>query len=350
MNAKPTIYVTCNGNFLYHLVFNDGVLFERFPLDHPESYTLDPGHIIHCSPDLIDPLAQAYPHATIQPSSWTTVDLTWNIGISTDSAGHPIRFVAGSIGGKNWGMGTCFHIWHDGKVTTGFWQGMVLLSPKDEEAKHSDQDPENIRWSISDETPDPDRAAIIAWLDSHGCRHSIHPSQAAAKESTLRRKQEFDAKWKAEQIAKHEAATRPQREDSTIIGMEPVVPTYEQCYIHLNKDGERRKVFRIKATGFSCISDWDGKGDWNSLLESQGCTIHYACDAINPHGGYAGTWAAPIMEISYTLPDGQSRYAYVAITTTIDDWQQEIWTSDTRLSASAAADTIVAARKLAHSS
>jgi hypothetical protein len=342
MTILPTIFAeSANGCFACHLELRDGRLYRR----HDD--TPYPAHRaeISAQPDLVAAVQAAAPDATVTPTLWRAVALGERLW--TEPNGREIHTVKATLKGRtatdSWLMGTSIFFWEDGTITTGYFQSMVLLSPRDEQEFH--QETETCVWHLTDDATDDDRSRVIAWLESHGCDHLINPSQAAAKAAT-------EAMWtklECDLRAEREAAVAPQKADTTPLHCQPINPVPDQCDIlRAGPDGKNHKVFRVRTTGFSCISDWDGRGDWESLLQSQGCVIAYACDAIHPAGGYAGSMAAPLGEIRYTLPDGTVRYAYVLTSAAIDDWQQEVWTSDVRLSASAAADTILAARKLAY--
>ena len=349
MKTLPTLYTIANGGFSERLTLRDGRLFRRFgdPIPVPAAHI----KTLVASASLIPELTSLYPNATITATLWQAVAISFDSAAFkyTDDLGQPIRMVLAVIRSREstnrWSMATSIWLWPSGEITTGYFMDMVLLSPLHEESQHDGP----AAWSLSLDATDDDRQKIITWLDSHGCHHQIDPSQSAAKATDTASRADFDAKWIADDLAKREAATRPQTQDTTPLHPTPITPLPDQCDLRRADDsGALHSVFRLKATGFSVISDWDGKGEWETLLKSKGCTIHYACDAVMPGGGYVGSAAAPLQEIRYTLPCGTVRYGYILTSTTIDDWQQEIWTSDIRLTAGAAADTLIAARKIAY--
>lgn len=184
------------------------------------------------------------------------------------------------------------------------------------------------------ETPDAARNAIIAagWPLAHA-------TQAAQRAHHA----EVDAQIIATLQREREVREGEQRSDET--PPSPIPPTVETHHLTAIIHDKPTIPIRIKSVGFGATSDMTS-APIEDILRKQGAEIHYIAPAVSS-GDYVGSVAGPLEEICYTL-DSARWYLYVVTTTSIDDWCQEWWVSQQRLTADAAADIIEAARLRAY--
>jgi len=101
---------------------------------------------------------------------------------------------------------------------------------------------------------------------------------------------------------------------------------------------------RLKSIGLTWCSDWSTRAAMQDLIAKH-ATVLWEDDAESD-GAFVGSfYGGPIREVAYEI-EGLRRYCYILHLVDIDDWGQECWTSDRRLTAQAAADCIEAARRL----
>jgi hypothetical protein len=106
---------------------------------------------------------------------------------------------------------------------------------------------------------------------------------------------------------------------------------------------DRKSILRLGSVGITYIGD-DGKGCMLDLVERHATLISHG-DAPSKAGRYVGTFrGGPIREIHYEFR-GKPMWCYVLVSVDIDDWSEECWTTDRRLTAEAASETILAARR-----
>lgn len=144
------------------------------------------------------------------------------------------------------------------------------------------------------------------------------------------------------------AAARVEREGGQLLDQatpSEATPAIADGHLHATIKGQSVVPIRIKSEGFGATSDMTSD-DVESILRKQGAEIHYIAPAVSG-GGYVGSLAGPLEEICYTL-SGVRWYLYVVTTNSIDDWCQEWWVSQRRLTAHAAADAIEECRRRAY--
>jgi len=100
-------------------------------------------------------------------------------------------------------------------------------------------------------------------------------------------------------------------------------------------------LIRLKARGITICADWNTEGPMEYIIAKH-ATVLWERDAESG-SEYVGSMHSPLTEIAYEI-EGMRRYCYVLHTAGIDDWCQECWTTDHRLTAQAAFDTLMAAR------
>jgi hypothetical protein len=107
-------------------------------------------------------------------------------------------------------------------------------------------------------------------------------------------------------------------------------------------DGKR--PIRIKSRGLTYCADLVTKSDMVGMIQEHAKLI-YDQPAISFEGGYVGTWrGGRLREVCFEVDD-RRMYCYVLHSTGVDDWAEECWTTDHRLTAEAAFDTIRATRE-----
>ncbi len=98
-----------------------------------------------------------------------------------------------------------------------------------------------------------------------------------------------------------------------------------------------KSLVRIMSEGFCALCDQDIE----TILRDR-CTVTGERESHN-----VMTLAGPMVEYSYTTPDGRTLHMYVVTTTMIDTWQQEWIVSAAALGWSEAGDLIEQGRRLA---
>jgi len=124
----------------------------------------------------------------------------------------------------------------------------------------------------------------------------------------------------------------------------PDTATSENCKFFIVVGGGKvSNIIRLKATGFWCLVE----DNVCERLKKAGASVLWVKPAESV--GFVGTISGgEVHEIAYDLPDGSRRYCYTLVSAFEDSYTQECWTTVNRLTANAAADTILAARKIAY--
>jgi hypothetical protein len=139
-------------------------------------------------------------------------------------------------------------------------------------------------------------------------------------------------------------------ETNTDLGLRPIPSNQPDEVTAENTEvwrkGKGKGCFiRLKSIGLTWCSDWSTRMDMQGLIEKHATRVLWEDDAES-EGAFVGSFhGGPIREVCYEI-EGLMRYCYILHLVDIDDWGQECWTSDRRLTAQAAADCIEAARKI----
>jgi hypothetical protein len=132
-----------------------------------------------------------------------------------------------------------------------------------------------------------------------------------------------------------------QSDDTTLPSETPDEVTHDRCIE--SRDG--KSLLRLGEIGLTRMSDIDRAFPMHSTITKH-ATLLYEAPAVVTEGRYVGTWHSPLVEYCYEFR-GHRMYCYVVMTRfDVDAFGEECWTTDRRMSAGAAADTILAARKL----
>jgi hypothetical protein len=181
-----------------------------------------------------------------------------------------------------------------------------------------------VRFSVGDDVPDAVRSKI----------RTIVPdliSQSDAQEATRNMWAMIDGKLKAHL----EKVRGGQKLDTEVPDAMPDPVNSENTRL-VGPNG--RRVVRLFSRGYTGLVE----RDFEDLIKEHGGEVIYRAPAID--SGYVGTMAGEIEEIKFRIK-GRELYAYVLLFTDVDSYAEEVWTTDRRLSASAAANTLMAVRE-----
>lgn len=276
-----------------------------------------------------DGVAKVY-DGIIKPTQrqWLDTGAKW---LCSASINYKSREGSGCISGDG------FYQLFDGRIVIGHephhWFFESLDNYCSEMVSHANR--EDVRFGVHDDVPDDIRLVLAPLVGRL-------PTQKEANAATDAMWERIHAELEAERIIREGG----QALDETPINSQPDEPTLDQCSCTIEHEGKLKHRVRLKAVGFTTCDD---NGDpIDDIIEQQGGRIHYRAPAIAGDAFFAGTISGgEIREICYTL-SGDKRWMYVALHDGGDTWCQECWTTDHRLNAAAAADTIIAAKKLAH--
>ena len=237
---------------------------------------------------------------------------------------------AGVAGRKSDG-GTCscqgnyFYRLPDGAILVGNRYQEVLWDSAAEFIRDNAGEYE-LTIGVPDEVEDAMRSVLAPFLG-----HAL-PSQAEAKENTRRMWERIDSQVKARQEAERGIIPSITEEPSEI--SDPVNP--DNC----RRQGPNgQQPIRVKSRGLTCLVE----ENFERKVEQHGGKVLGCADAKG--AGYVGSLAGPIQELVFEF-EGKRWYCYRLTSDGGDTWCEECWTTEHRLTASAAADTLLAARKV----
>lgn len=248
------------------------------------------------------------------------------------------------IGYSDWGgnriapTGDVYYQLPDGRIVIGHhphrWYFESLDDYQAEEMPKAD--PGTVRFGVWDSVTDDIRELVSRLVGPL-------PTQAEQQAGSDARFQRILADIEAERVAREGG----QLLDGTPVAHEPDVPTVEQCQQTIEHEGKTKHFIRLKATGFTAVTDMESN-PIEEVIEKQGGRFHYQAAAISGAAIFAGTISGGgVRELCYTI-SGLKRWMYVVLHDGGDSWCQECWTTNHRLNADAAVDTIKAARALAY--
>lgn len=182
------------------------------------------------------------------------------------------------------------------------------------------------RFGVPDDVPDQTREIVRRLLPDL-------PTQAEAQKATAAMWARIEAKMQADRVA---------REGGQATDPNPIHELAEPVNVEnsaLLRDGKR--IVRLRARGLTVLVE----ETFESLMEKHGGRLIYSAPAKAE--GYVGTMAGAMREMCYEI-GGERRYCYAITHDGGDTYCQECWTTDRRLTAHAAADTIEAAKATAY--